>query len=246
MIDGSASTASLASADIYPEKMSINTTSGFSIISYEGNGSSSQTIPHGLSTAPALIISKGYSTGADYNWRVFGENIGLTSANYSIRLDLNNAENDNSNVFGAYPTSSVWTIGSDAGVNDSGKDYIVYCFSNIEGYSKVGTYTGNGSVSNPTNGTFIYCGFEPAYLLTKNLATGAWNILDNKRPGYNQTNLTLYANNNEAADTDVTMAVDFCSNGVKMRGYNTNINLDANNYIYMAFAKSPFKYSNAR
>ncbi len=242
MIDGSASTASLASADIYPEKMSINTTSGFSIISYEGNGSSSQTIPHGLSTAPALIISKGYSTGADYNWRVFGENIGLTSANYSIRLDLNNDENDNSNVFGTYPTSSVWTIGSDAGVNDSGKDYIVYCFSNIEGYSKILSFTGN----NNADGPFLYTGFKTSVVIGKCVgASGGWAIIDSARNTYNVAGTSLYPNTNDTEETSTTVGLDFLSNGIKVRTTSGSWN-QSDTMLVIAFAESPFKYSNAR
>ena len=226
-------------------RLSANTTAGFSIVEFVGD-TTVQTIAHGLSQKPEMIIEK--AMGGAQHWLTGhdGLNEGSSPWDYYVYLSLTSADSASANAWDdTAPTSSVFTIGS--GLTTGGNSpYIAYCFHSVEGYSKVGSYTGNGSVSNATNGTFIYCGFEPAYLLTKNLATGAWNILDNKRPGYNQTNLTLYANNSEAADTDVTMAVDFCSNGVKMRGYNTNINLDANNYIYMAFAESPFKYSNAR
>ena len=207
---------------------------------YTGTGSAG-TIGHGLSQTPDMIISKGYSSSAAYNWRVGGEKIGLTSANYSMRLDLTNAENDNSNVFGAYPGASVWTIGNDAGVNDSGKDYIAYCFHSVEGYSKVGNYEGNSNADGP----FIYTGFKPAFVLIKGVdqAGSSWFLLDDKRDPYNVVNHELYADANNAESTG-SRAIDFVSNGFKSRG------ADALNYsstmLYIAFAESPFKTSNAR
>ena len=216
-----------------------NTTAGFSIVKYTATGSAG-TIGHGLSQAPDMIISKGYSSSAAYNWRVGGEKIGLTSANYSMRLDLTNAENDNSNVFGAYPGASVWTIGNDAGVNDSGKDYIVYCFHNVEGYSKVDFFGGNAD----TNGSFIYTGFRPAYTIIKRVYTANdWMIGDDETSPYNVTNNMLRANITNAQQSG--NYVDYLSNGFKLRLSGNALN-GAGRYLYLAFAEYPFKTTNAR
>ena len=167
---------------------------------------------------------------------MFGENIGLTSANYSIRLDLNNDENDNSNVFGTYPTSSVWTIGSDAGVNDSGKDYIVYCFSNIEGYSKILSFTGN----NNADGPFLYTGFKPAVVIGKCVgASGGWAIIDSARNTYNVAGTSLYPNTNDTEETSTTVGLDFLSNGIKVRSTSGSWT-QSDTMLAIAVAESPY------
>ena len=133
-------------------------------------------------------------------------------------------------------------------VNQTGVDYISYCWSNIEGYSKVGTYKGNGNTSGL--GPFAYTGFSPAYVLIKRTdGGGSWAILNNKSPGYNVINNSLYANdaNAETTGAGVTSSiVDFLSNGIKIRGYSSNVNNASGTYIYLAFAESPFKTSRAR
>jgi len=236
-IDGSNLGSALAGT-IAAKRISANTTSGFSIVQYVGTGSGA-TIAHGLNQTPDMIISK--SMDAAYNWRVGGEALGLTSANYSMRLDTTAAEQDLSGVFGAYPSASVWTIGTDAGVNVSTENYIAYCFASIEGYSKVGNYTANGVVDGP----FIYTGFRPAFMMfKKSSATDPWEILDSKRPAYNQASKGLWPN---SGDTEYSnRGGDFVSNGFKARTAQGTTNESTNTYIYLAFAESPFKTSNAR
>ena len=237
-IDGSNLGSALAGT-IAAKRLSANTTAGFSIVQYVGTGSGA-TIAHGLSQAPDMVISKAMEDA--YNWRVGGEALGLTSANYSVRLDLGNAEQDLSGVFGAYPGPSVWTIGTDAGVNVSTENYIAYCFHSVEGYSKVGSYEGNGNA----DGTFIYTGFRPAWILVKNTtATGNnWEMWDNKRDTYNIMNHLLEASSTGARITSAE--VDFVSNGFKVRSTSDAMNDSGENLLYLAFAESPFKYSNAR
>ena len=237
-INGSNSSSALAGT-IPAKKISANTTAGFSIVQYTGTGSGG-TIAHGLSKAPDMIISKGYSTGAAYNWRVGGAALGMTSADYSMRLDLDNAEQNLSGVFGAYPAATVWTIGTDAGVNDSGKDYIVYCFHNVEGYSKVDFFGGNAD----TNGSFIYTGFRPAYTIIKRVYTANdWMIGDDETSPYNVTNNMLRANITNAQQSG--NYVDYLSNGFKLRLSGNALN-GAGRYLYLAFAEYPFKTTNAR
>ena len=237
-IDGSNLGSALAGT-IAAKRLSANTTSGFSIVQYVGTGSGA-TIAHGLSQAPDMVISK--SMDDAYNWRVGGEKIGLTSADYSMRMDTTAAEQDLSGVFGAYPSASVWTIGDDAGVNVSTENYIAYCFHSVEGYSKVGSYVGNGNA----DGTFVYTGFKPARVVAKRVdSTASWPIVDNKRNVYNVADKILYSNLTDAVDTSVD-AYDFVSNGFKIRDSDNILNTSSGIYLYIAFAESPFKYSNAR
>jgi hypothetical protein len=238
--NGVSNTSFTPGSTIYPEKISANTTAGFSIVQYVGTGSGA-TIAHGLSQAPDMVISKGMTDA--YNWRMGGEKIGLTSANYSIRFDLVNAEQDLSGVFGAFPGASVWTIGDDAGVNASTDNYIAYCFHSIEGYSQVGSYVGNGSDG---DGNFLYCGFRPQYVMFKEIsASNGAAVIDSKRNPYNLADLVLrptYA----LAVYDYGSGVDFVSNGIKLKNNNGMWNDNAATYMFYAIAESPFKTANAR
>jgi hypothetical protein len=145
-------------------------------------------------------------------------------------------------VFPVAPTSAVFTIG-DAATNSSGKNYIAYCFADVEGYSKFGSYTGNGS----TDGPFVYCGFRPAWVMVKRSdgGTSGWYILDAERNTYNalENRLEAHSSGAEATGLDV---FDFVSNGFKLRDGDTAWNTSGGTYIFMAFAESPFKYANAR
>jgi len=238
-IDGSNLGSALAGT-IAAKRLSANTTSGFSIVQYVGTGSGA-TIAHGLSQAPDMVISKALERGTA-NWRVGGEALGLTSANYSMRLDLDDEENDNSNVFGAYPGPSVWTIGTDAGVNASTENYIAYCFHSVEGYSKVGSYKGNGDA----DGTFVYTGFRPAFFIIKNIDSAySWVTFDDKRNTYNPEENYLYPSSSGVEDVTTSGMTDFVSNGFKFRGTGVAYN-GSETFLYIAFAESPFKYSNAR
>ena len=228
--------------------VSASPTAGFSIVSWTGTGSN-VTVGHGLSQAPELIINK--SRDSAYNWAV--QSILFNSASDTNLLYLNTtaAEADDTNVFQAAPTATVFSPqgGSWSGIGASGVDYIAYCFHGVDGYSKVGTYSGNSS----DDGTFVYTGFRPAWVLIKCYAghsSQEWVLLDNQRPQYNVVNKFLYANASNAEDSNLRN-VDFVSNGIKMRSGGTAgtggpVNISGRDYIYLAFAESPFKTANAR
>ena len=218
--------------------VSANTTAGLSICKYVGT-SSATTYGHGLSKAPELVINKNL-TSSDA-WPVYGED--LTSAVYVIELNSDAAEYSDSDIWNSLaPSSTVVNIGNNAKINYTGRDYISYCFHSVEGYSKVGVYEGNGNADGP----FIYTGFKPAMLIFKNTSTNgtSWDILDNKRDTYNAVSAWLLVNTT-AAEGDDAM-VDFLSNGFKLRITADEANKSGDTLIYIAFAESPFKYSNAR
>ena len=219
--------------------VSANTTAGFSIVSYEGNSTSGATIGHGLSSAPELVICKERET-AGYDWLCYAEPIGATK---NIRLNLSNAAATSTGFWNdTAPSASVFTVGNNGDVNISGKDIIAYCFHSVEGYSKVGSYVGNGDADGP----FIYTGFRPAFFLWKNTEYSGtdWGIIDNQREGYNVDNDPLYASTSAAEYT--TDVADILSNGIKVRHDLGNMNESNDVIIFMAFAESPFKTSNAR
>ena len=224
--------------------VSANTTSGFSIVKYTGNGSSNQTVGHGLGVAPAVIMYKGID--AVHNWLVYHQSLGATQG---IVLNLSGVAVTGSGYFdNTAPTSSVFSV-STTGGNDqnnvSSEDYIAYCFAEKKGFSKFGSYTGNGSA----DGTFIYTGFKPAFFLYKlSSANGQnWTIHDNKRIGYNPVGHLLHPDLSNAESNQQSGSLyvsDFCSNGIKIRGTDSNINGSGNTYIYLAFAEHPLVSSN--
>jgi hypothetical protein len=218
--------------------VSANTDAGFSIVSYTGNGLADQTVGHGLSVKPELKIIK--SRSIVENWVVTGEILG--GADYRMFLNLNSA---NGTATGYYPADTSTTLGISGssvsnGHNQSSATYIAYCFHSVEGYSKVGSYEGN----NNADGAFIYTGMRPAFIMAKRTsATEDWVIMDNKRNTYNWVGARLYPDLTNAEGSSET--IDFVSNGFKMRSTNSITNA-ASTYIYLAFAESPFKTSNAR
>jgi hypothetical protein len=212
--------------------VSANTTSGFSIVSYSGNSTSGATVGHSLGTTPSTIIVKVLNEGT-YNWNVYHKSLGATKA---LKLNLTNAEQVTSARWNdTEPTSSVFSLGNAGEVNETGKNYIAYCFAEKQGFSKFGSYTGNGS----TDGTFVYTGFKPAFIISKNIDDGTrnWNIFDNKRLGYNFDNERLYANLTNAESSE--NVVDILSNGYKFRNTGTDYNASGQTFIYMAFAEEP-------
>ena len=213
---------------------SVNTTSGFSIIKYTGNGTAGHTIPHHLGVAPSAIFVKKLNELGD--WSNYHSVLG--NAGY-MRLNNTNAFATASTYWNnTSPTSSVFTTGTTGNINGSGSTYIAYCFADVQGYSKFGSYTGNGNA----DGTFVYTGFKPAFVMVKRSSgTGHWMMLDNKRSasgGFNVLGERLKANANDAGATDVYM--DFLSNGFKLRNTATSWNASGSTYIYMAFAENPF------
>jgi hypothetical protein len=210
--------------------VSANTTSGFSIVSYTGNGTTVATVGHGLGTTPAMIIVK--NRDDNDNWRVWHQ--GLSGSTYYLGLNQTNGESTSSTVFNGQASTN-FTIGNDPSVNQNTEDIIAYCFADKKGFSKFGGYTGNGS----TDGTFVYTGFKPAFLIVKRKnGTGNWHMLDNKRDIYNVVGETLYPNLTNTELTDNTC--DFLSNGFKMRVTSNSRNGSGDSYIYMAFAENPF------
>ena len=218
--------------------VSANADAGFSIVSYTGTGSAG-TVGHGLSSAPEMIIIKDRDTAR--NWGVYGSDF--------YKLRLNSTLGDfGSSAQDVTSNSSALTINTDGDVNISGDDYIAYCFHSVDGYSKVGSYTGNGNA----DGTFVYTGFRPAFVMIRRTDSNAqWTILDNKRDLYNVSKKLLYADSSSAEQDGITdrspdWLVDFNSNGFKLRATNSDSNGNSANLIYIAFASVPFKFGNAR
>ena len=214
---------------------SANTTAGFSICKWTGSGGNA-TIGHGLGAVPKMIIVKSLANST--SWMVYHSGIGNNS---EIYLNGNNAAAGSSTAWqDTDPTSSVFYVAGSAGdgVNASG-NYVAYCFAEKTGFSKVGSYKGNGS----DNGTFVYTGFKPAFILVKNAAiTDNWSIFDSKRLGYNAYNYVLYSDITNVGSNGLPM--DILSNGFKWRTSAAMVNGSGNNCIYMAFAEEPLVASN--
>ena len=210
--------------------VSANTTSGFSALTYSANNTAGATVGHGLGSVPEMIIVKEKS-GSINDWTVYH----VTQGN-STRGVLNetNAWGSNAAWNNTTPTSSVFTIGSGSVVNRSGSTYVAYCFAGVKGFSKFGSYTGNGS----TDGTFIYTGFKPAFYMYKRTdSTANWTIFDNKRNTFNEMGLQLHPNLDSVES--FSSRGDFLSNGFKVRSTAGSTNASGGNYIYMAFAENP-------
>lgn len=221
-------------------QVSASPTAGISVVTYTGNGTSGATVGHGLGVAPAMYIIKRRSSTE--NWCTYHKALGATKA---VFLNLTDAQNTNSVFFNnTEPTSLVFSIGNNTSVNASGSTYVAHCFSEITGFSKFGSYTGNGS----TDGAFIYLGFRPAFFIVKLTSSGIenWTMHDSTRDSFNLVNKKLYPSGNftEAADTNNTC--DFLSNGIKLRDAYNGWNASGSTYIFMAFAEAPFNYSRAR
>jgi len=216
--------------------VSANTTAGFSIVSFTGTGSNA-TVGHGLGVAPKMIITKKRSS-AD-NWFTYHASIAATKVVY---LDLTTAaETYSTNWNDTEPTSSVFSLGT-AGTNSNNQTYIAYCFAEKKGYSKFGSYKGNSNA----DGTFVYTGFRPAFILTKATTTGqSWQLYDNKRNTLNQSNKVLFFFHNYAEQDDTSAAaIDILSNGFKQRVNDAGGNSSSHTYLYWAIADTPFVNSN--
>jgi hypothetical protein len=218
-----------------------NTTAGFSIISFTGDGNAGATFGHGLSQAPEMWITK--SRSATGFWYVGNANYSSPAGNYYQHLELTAAQASNTGVWnGTLPSSTVITLGNLSSYqNVSGTTYISYAFHSVEGYSKVASYTGNGSA----DGAFVYTGFKPAFLLIKRIAgVQDWMLADNKTSPYNQTENMLRPAQNAAQQSGNT--IDILSNGFKPRLTGNAFNASGESYLVLAIAESPFKYANAR
>jgi len=229
--------------------VSASTTSGFSIVTYTGTGSNA-TVGHGLGAVPSMIIVKHRTAaaGGPYNWRVYHEYSGNVPANEGLlALNTTAAVASSSTAWNSTsPTSTVFSIGTDAGVNANTTTYVAYCFAPVAGYSAFGSYTGNGS----TDGPFVYTGFRPRYIMIKKSSaassTYGWQLFDTARSPYNVAYLPGLWADASAAEAGSAYGLDILSNGFKIRLDDTNNNATNQTMIYAAFAEFPFKYSLAR
>ena len=224
-----------AGTDITPSGYSFNATSGVSAVAYTANNTDDQQIPHGLGVAPHMIISKGRTA---YQWGVYHQsNTSAPETDFLVFNDPCETSDEDDRWSDQAPDSVNWTVGDG---NDTNKDtgtYIAYLFTGKQGFSQFGSYDGNGNA----DGTFVYTGFRPAFVITKSFdSSSSWHIFDNKREGYNVDNDPLVVDlNTVEATTDM---IDLLSNGFKFR-ISTDPNV-AESYIYMAFAEAPFVNSN--
>tara|TARA_R110002020_G_scaffold285513_1_gene501031 strand:+ start:599 stop:1606 length:1008 start_codon:yes stop_codon:yes gene_type:complete len=215
-------------------------TAGFDILSYSGTGSA-RTQAHSLSAKPNWIIVKKTSASGG-SWFVYLTG-GIPATNY-VKLNETGATSASSSMWNnTEPTSSVFSLGTSSDVNGDGVTYVAYLWRSVQGFSKFGTYVGNGNADGP----MVYTGFSPAYVVVKNAGGDeAWNVWNNKTPGYNVANKNLQPNSTVAEQTSSAgvKEIDFLSNGFKIRGSNTELNQSGNTHIYMAFAEAPFVNSN--
>jgi hypothetical protein len=224
-------------------QVSANTTSGFSIVTFNAGTAGNQSFGHGLGVAPSMVIMKDRVTVGYGNWSVFFS--GITSSNQALYFNGTNDVSTLSNIWGsAVPTSTVVNFGSNVNVK-ANDNCVAYCWSQIAGYSAFGSYTGNGSADGP----FIYTGFRPRFVLIKASSTSGagydWFIHDSSRDTYNVCTLDLEANLT-ATENGYGAEQDFLSNGFKLRNTGGGTNQSSVTYIYAAFAENPFKYANAR
>ena len=216
--------------------VSASTTSGFSVVTWTGT-SANATVGHGLTSAPQMIILKNRDSAE--NWIVGNTSLGWTKY---LALNLTDDTTTASNIWqNTAPTSSVFYIGDSGKVNGSGNGIVAYCFAEVKGFSKFGSYVGNGN----TDGPFVYTGFKPAFVMIKNASAGStdWYLYDNKRGGpasgvYGNNNKFFLKPNSSAAEANESF--DMYSNGFKIKISNSFLNGSGNTLIYMAFAEQPF------
>jgi hypothetical protein len=219
---GSANTAGSINSTV-----SANTTAGFSIVKWTGTGSAG-TIGHGLGSAPLIVLFKSISGSS--NWYFYTYQIDGSSD--ELALNLTEGKTDRSLTA---PTSSLFYVDGQSERNGSGATQLAYCFAEKQGYSKFGSYTGNGNA----NGTFVYTGFKPAFVIYKRSSgTGDWVMATDSILGYNQVDTQLLTNTSSSETTNTAQSCDILSNGFKLRGTQNNSNASGSTYIYMAFGQS--------
>ena len=213
---------------------SVNTDAGFSIIKYIGNGTANHKIPHHLGAVLNWIIVK--NLAETENWQMFHQSLGNTKT-MSLNLDEDEYGADN-RWNNTSPTSSLFNLGNGDETNKNDVSYIAYSFAEKQGYSKFGSYVGNGNADGPFN----YTGFKPAFLLYKNVTDNnkPWYLVDNTRDINNPGEHYVFANLTDAENDNHANKIDFLTNGYKSRSTGTTVNADGKEYIYMAFAENPF------
>ena len=212
-----------------------NTTAGFSIVTYTGNGSTGQTIGHGLGVAPDFMIVK--NRGQGYNWVVYHKELNSSPEDYYIPWNTTDAATLATDIFGgSAATSTVIGVKNFNETNASSSNYVAYCFAEKQGYSKFGKYTGGGATN-----VFVYTGFKPNLIMIKRIdSTSNWTVWDSKRDPYNVGVRTLFPNGGNAEETNnANEKWDILSNGFKFRSNGRNT-VSGGTYIYMAFAEQPF------
>ena len=224
--------------------VSANTTAGFSIVTYTGNGTANSTVGHGLGVTPNMIIAKVRSTTE--SWPVFHSSLLSLGTGYYLELNATGAAGNGNSRYPSAPNSTVVTIGSAGNItpiNGNGQTYVMYCFAQVAGYSAFGSYTGNGS----SDGPFVYTGFRPRYVLIKRTDSATnWYQFDTARNTYNVMKDELLPNSSNPQE-DNSRWIDCLSNGFKIRNDNVGqINANGGTFIYMAFAENPFKIARAR
>jgi hypothetical protein len=221
--------------------VSVNTTAGFSIVTWTFSAANS-TVGHGLGVAPKMIIAKDKTSGAS-NWVVWHSALSASSGEYLV-LNGTNATGTLSTIWGGVnPTST--TFGQGSGVGVPTNTCVAYCFAQVAGYSAFGSYTGNGS----SDGPFVFTGFRPRFVMFKRTdSTANWWMIDTSRSSFNQMADVLLADSSGAEFTSGTgwPGIDYLSNGFKLRGTASGINASGGTYIYMAFAENPFKIARGR
>jgi hypothetical protein len=238
--DAGSSTSTNTSGSITSTVRS-NPKAGFSIVSYTGNGTAGATIGHGLGSSPRMMVVKSMSRAGD-NWDVYHASVGATGRLY---LNLTNATDTSIAPWNnTAPTSTVFSVGTAGDTNANTITYIAYCFAEIEGYSKFGSYTGNGS----SDGPFVWCGFRPRFLMIKRTDSAEpWIIKDTARSIYNGYDVEIYPNYSNAEGGPYSPPImDYVSNGFKLRNTTTASNGSGGTIIFAAFAEQPFKYARAR
>jgi hypothetical protein len=206
---------------------------GFNIVSYLGDGTNNRAISHNLGVTPEFIIVKDRTIA--YNWDIYHKDLGI-----SATLIFTDAGTRNASAFGSTAPTSSNFFTQNSYTNSSGSKMIAYLWASVPGFSRIGSFTGNSS----TDGPFIYCGFRPRFIMTKNLTNGAfWVIHDTARDPSNVSDRYLYPNNN-LAEEQTYSKFDILSNGFKCRNVNDNVNYDGVTTIFVAFAESPFGLNN--
>ena len=233
---GTTSGIDATGADITPSAYSFNQTSGFSIIKYTGNDTADTQVAHGIGAVPKFGIFKSYAD-TTHRWQTYHHSL---ATNQKLYFDDTHAAVTDVDAWNETdPTSVNWTIDTEDDANESGELILAYSWAEVQGYSKFGSYSGNGNA----DGSFVYTGLRPAWIMIKRTdVQDNWNIYDSKREGYNVDNDYFKANANtaEAADVDI----DILSNGFKCRTADAAVNASSGTYIYAAFAEAPFVNSN--
>ena len=235
-INGANMTTALAGS-IPATRLSANTSAGFSVVTYTGNGSSGATVGHGLNGTPGWFTIACRNT-TNY-WDTWHSGYYVAGSKNYIRMNETGAAGYAADMFQT-PTPSVVTLGTSSSMNGNGNTYVMYCWTPVEGYSAFGSYSGD-----TTNFPFIYTGFRPRWILIKvTNDTANWLIYDAARSTYNVVDKYLLASSSNLEGTFTSL--DILSNGFKFRGTDTSLNQSAKTYIYAAFAEHPQKYSRAR